>query len=313
MEPSSKYHFNLEELEWLDYLKSFGYVVVRNIASIEDVDKASACLHRDLKSLRLPAHGLVANLAQSEGAWSIRGLSKLKNVFSEIWKTDELIVSMDAIIAWRKWNGYDLLTSSNELPSPPRTEGLHLDQNPFDKPYLDCIQGMMPLLPVTEESGGLEVVPLSHLEENKTEFKSRYPSMKGRGDWCPLNDDDPLYRNAVLLTAEPGDLILWDSRTIHGGRVGTGEKNNQSNVGNDQNKERVTSEVPLVRLSVCVAMTPRSKANDDVLKRRKEGFDSGVSFNHCPHEAGTSTGTIKQKLPPDCKLPELDESQRSLL
>merc|ERR1712038_1417788 len=113
--------------------------VVRNIASTEDVDIASAYLYRDLKSLRLPAHGLVAELAQSEGAWSIRGLSKLKNVFSAIWKTGELIVSMDAIIAWRKWKGYDSSTNNNEFPSPPRTEGLHLDQNPFDKSYLDCI------------------------------------------------------------------------------------------------------------------------------------------------------------------------------
>ena len=25
------------------------------------------------------------------------------------------------------------------------------------------------------------------------------------------------------MTAEPGDLILWDSRTVHGGLVGPGE------------------------------------------------------------------------------------------
>ena len=48
--------------------------------------------------------------------------------------------------------------------------------------------------------------------------------MKGTGDWCPLNALDPLYHDAILLTADPGDLILWDSRTIHGGRVGTGKK-----------------------------------------------------------------------------------------
>ena len=149
----------------------------------------------------------------------------MKNVFSRIWETDDLIVSMDAIIAWRKWKGYDLHSNNDEFPSRPRTEGLHLDQNPFDKPYLDCIQGMMPLLPVTEETGGLEVVPLSHSDEHKIKFRDRYPSMKGRGDWCPLNAGDPLYHDAVLLKADPGDLILWDSRTIHGGKVGIGHAN----------------------------------------------------------------------------------------
>ena len=71
--------------------------------------------------------------------------------------------------------------------------------------------------------------------------------------------------------------------------------------------------MPLVRLSVCVAMTPRSKASATVLKSRKEGFYAGISFNHCPHEAGTSTGTIKQKLPSECILPILDDWQKCLL
>jgi hypothetical protein len=35
--------------------------------------------------------------------------------------------------------------------------GLHLDQNPFAKPGFECVQGMMPLLPVTDEVGGLQV------------------------------------------------------------------------------------------------------------------------------------------------------------
>jgi len=296
------------------------------LLQVKMLEKASTYLHRDLKSLKLPAHGLVASLAQSEGAWSVRGLSDVKKVFTKIWETDDLIVSMDAIIAWRKWKGFDgSVQNSQNLPRP-RSEGLHLDQNPFDKPHLDCIQGMMPLLPVTEESGGLEVVPKSHLDENKIKFRERYPSMKGKGDWCPLNAGDPLYHDAILLTADPGDLILWDSRTIHGGRVGSGKKSvdcnkdgnviNRDSNGNEvinQDKERVQSDLPLVRLSVCVAMTPRSKASAEILKARKLGFDSGISFNHCPHEAGTSSGTIKEKLPKECNLPFLNDSQSCLL
>ena len=56
-----------------------------------------------------------------------------------------------------------------------------MDQNPFTKPQLDCVQGkgkckcrckcidcvqgMLPLIDVTERSGGLEVVPRSHCED----------------------------------------------------------------------------------------------------------------------------------------------------
>ena len=40
-----------------------------------------------------------------------------------------------------------------------------------------------------------------------------------------LNNKDHVeyQKRATLIKADPGDLILWDSRTIHGGWVGTGE------------------------------------------------------------------------------------------
>ena len=91
-------------------------------------------------------------------------------VFSKIWNTHELITSMDAIIAWKLWQGYNPYDDIINLPPRPRTEGLHLDQNPFTKIDLDCVQGMMPLLPVTKEIGGLQVVPFSHTNKNKTKF-----------------------------------------------------------------------------------------------------------------------------------------------
>jgi len=330
MSQPENYHFNLEDPTWIEHLNSFGYVVVKDVASSEDIARASEYLHRDLKSLKIPKNGLVASLAQSEGAWSVRGLTDVKKVFNKIWETDDLIVSMDAIIAWKKWKGYDESANNFEDSPPPRTGGLHLDQNPFDKPDLDCIQGMMPLLPVTQETGGLELVPKSHLEENKIPFRERYPSMKGQGDWCPLNKDDPLYQDAILVLAEPGDLILWDSRTIHGGRVGTGKNDqnghekendhkpinasiNDSKSHNIQDQDRAQSDVPLVRLSVTVAMTPRSMASTEALKARIEGFNSGTSFSHCPHADGTGLNYGQKKLPAEVNLPILDESQRSLL
>merc|ERR1719390_131282 len=119
---------------------------------------------------------------------------------------------MDTVIAWRPWHV--------EKSWRPQTEGLHLDQNPFTKPQLDCVQGMMPLMDVTEATGGLEVVPGSHNAAAKAAYKEMYPDMARRGDWCPLDQDDPLQGQGVLLVASAGDLILWDSRTVHGGVVG---------------------------------------------------------------------------------------------
>merc|ERR1711972_131322 len=102
---------------------------------------------------------------------------------------------------------------------------------------------MVPLMAVTHNTGGLQVVPFSHTDDAKAKLKKENPRLEGRGDWCPLYGYES---DAVLLLAEPGDLILWDSRTIHGGLVGTGET-----VGatiDDASAE--VNEVELARLAV---------------------------------------------------------------
>jgi len=43
---------------------------------------------------------------------------------------------MDAVVIWRPW-----WAAPEGERWMPRTEGLHLDQNPFSKPQKDCIQG----------------------------------------------------------------------------------------------------------------------------------------------------------------------------
>ena len=197
---------------------------------------------------------------------------------------------MDCVIAWRPW--------SRNKHWKPRTEGLHLDQNPFSKPNLETVQGMIPLRNVTSRTGGLEVVPCSHLPEAKEEFKKRYPNTKVAGDWCVLTGGCPLGKKRMLVLANAGDLILWDSRTIHGGVVGTGRKLSSSS---------------LARLSVTVCMTPKSRASEKILKRRREGFKRGECFNHTPHEAGPSSGTLRARIREDYEPLKLTKDQLSLL
>lgn len=92
-----------------------------------------------------------------------------------------------------------------------------MDQNPFQKPGRCCVQGMVPLFNVTETTGGLAVVPDSHRDES---IKTRHRHWDGRGDFCVLFGQDLAQKKKKLVLAEAGDLILWDSRTVHGGLVG---------------------------------------------------------------------------------------------
>uniref|UniRef100_A0A7S4JAC9 Phytanoyl-CoA dioxygenase n=1 Tax=Odontella aurita TaxID=265563 RepID=A0A7S4JAC9_9STRA len=294
------YLFDIDDVRWLPHLRERGYAVLTNVLTPDDVATAKNLLWEDicgaygvscdnpstLSKLSLPFHGIVASMAQTAGTWHIRGNANVHEAFSTIWDTSDLIASMDAIILWRSDSHHD-------------TEGLHLDQNPFKKPYLDCIQGMVPLLPVTSDVGGLRVVPFSHTEEARTRFCERFPEYKYRGDFLYV-DEDPL-KPAVLLECGPGDLILWDSRTVHGGTVGPG-------VGPQ------SEQTPRIcRMAITVALTPRAKASQKVLQLRRKGFENGISFNHCPHEAGTSTGTIQAKRKKGCKKFDLTESQLKVL
>jgi ectoine hydroxylase-related dioxygenase (phytanoyl-CoA dioxygenase family) len=80
---------------------------------------------------------------------------------------------------------------------------------------------MIPLYDVTEEIGGLEVCPETHLDTVKENFKKDYPSYEFSDNFLVLSSEDKLQGTGKLLLAKAGDLILWDSRTVHGGRVGT--------------------------------------------------------------------------------------------
>jgi len=273
----------------VQYLDDNGYVVIKSVANPEQVataidlfwnhfEKTYDVVRNDLSTWErwgVDRRGIMTSggVIQSQGAWYIRGLPNVKNAFSQIWKTDSLIVSMDSLLLWRPW-------WHNKFWKP-RTEGLHLDQNPFTKPDKLCVQGMVALYDVTREVGGLEVVPRSHLPEPKERLKELCPHFKTQGDFCMINSNCPVINERKLLLAKSGDLILWDSRTIHGGILGTGKDPN-------------TDTVPQIpRMSMTVCMVPKERATPEVLEARREGFIKGYGFSHWPDEVNiTSHGSM---------------------
>lgn len=301
------YRFALDDSSaWRKHLEDEGYVVLARAMTPDEVNTAKDLLWTDIeahhgisradsetwKKWRLSRTGLDTAVVQDPGAWYVRACPGVKRAFEEVWETPELIVSMDAVILWRPW-----WIKSSWMPI---TEGLHLDQNPFHKPGLETVQGMVPLLPVSTASGGLQVIPRSHTEAAKAELKEEFPHLASCGDWCPLMSD---HESAILLLAEPGDLILWDSRTIHGGHVGSGSP-----------CSGCPEEFPeLARMSVTVCMVPRSKASAEVLEARRQGFLMGKIFNHSPHEAGTSSGTLRSMSARRHRLEDLTVAQQALL
>ena len=138
--------------EWLDELKNKGYTVVRGIAKEEEVLKARELLwswlekngkgvKKDEPKTWTQESWPVSQIGfckkeggvHQEAAWFLRGLPSLKTVFSHIYNTEELIVSMDTLIVWRPWK-----KDSLDKPYPL---SYHIDQNPAYKPGFQCVQG----------------------------------------------------------------------------------------------------------------------------------------------------------------------------
>jgi len=73
------------------------------------------------------------------------------------------------------WEGWERLGSCNSCLSSPRITR-------FAPRLPTAVQGMVPLIDVTEDVGGLQVVPRSHSDEAKAGFRERHPEMDGIGE-----------------------------------------------------------------------------------------------------------------------------------
>lgn len=284
------YRFDIaDEANWFAHLQHEGYVVIQACADSAEVEYARSLLWDALELVsparrdnceswdawRLDRRGFVMHgtVTQGEGAWFVRALPSVRSAFAFIWQTERLICSMDALLIWRPW--WRAATSSRWQP---KTEGLHVDQNPLLKAGFACVQGMMPLYDVSVETGGLEVVPRSHLPAARECLVAAMgeEELRKLGDFCRVPADHYEPGASTLIAASAGDLILWDSRTVHGGRVGTGARLQHASAARES--------LQLARLSLPVCMTPRDSASDEVLTSRRRIFAEGQTTNHWPHE-----------------------------
>ena len=298
-----------EEATWKSELEREGFTVIRTVAGEEELEKARALTWEWLESLATgikraepatwtdeawPGHGMGVTMA-SQGAahlgatWYLRGLPRLKEVFTRFWGTEELIVSLDGMIIWRPW--------SEQEDRRPGSSKLHMDQNPAQKPGFHCVQGMLPLYPVTPSVGGTMVVPRSHLKQ--AELLSRHKNMSGEPhrDYRVINPCDPLQGEEALVPLMPGDLLLWDSRLVHGAKVG-------SNCSDDE-EGHYLDPATLARASLCVTMGPRDMASKEVLTKRKQSLHKGWHFTHWPWETPGTFGEVRGQDKQKYRVPEL--------
>jgi hypothetical protein len=203
------------------------------------------------------------------------------SAFEKLWGTDELIVSYDTIN----------LTLPNAAKMGGSKPWPHVDQAP-ERQGLNCVQGIINRsLPshrmkkrgqrfltqriVSEagpDDGGLVVMEGSAKLFDK--FFKQHPPDRTKGPLAALHYDFYPYQEAdvkwfeeqgcklVKVCAEPGDLILWDSRQMH---------------------YAVYPTTQTIRTIIYACYTPAAMASPEDLQKKKEIFERWEATTHWPH------------------------------
>ncbi len=184
------------------------------------------------------SHGVINTygMGQSAFMWSIRSNRQVKRVYERLWNRSDLLVSFEGCGIFRDWSYDETWKTENGWN--------HVDQNPNSKPNRCCVQGFVSLTDQNESTGGLIVYPKSHL---------RFSELQGLGNnsrdfvFIPSTHSifDEGHAVGKLIHCNAGDLVLWDSRSIHCNSPATVPKQRNGNVD-------------LLRIVAYVSMSPTS-------------------------------------------------------
>lgn len=231
------------KLTW-DYLEELGTGIDRTDWTTWGDERWPTSVHGGI----LPGHGIGHSAAQ----WFIRSAPNVKTAFAAIWEDDDLLVSFDGMALWRPW------TLNEAWLTNRGGSWLHIDQHPITRPGLQCVQGLVSLLPTSPATGGNVLIPGSH--KAFASIPEVYPERLGRVpvtvDHFRFPADDPLLKGTppIMCHLEAGDLLLWDSRTIH---------------CSSGSLERPSDEAALLRAISLICMMPRRLTPPEVLEKRR--------------------------------------------
>ncbi|CAF0729747.1 unnamed protein product [Adineta steineri] len=280
--------FSLEDDEalkkGLTYLNENGYVVISDVMNQDEINESKNLLWKYLAdfsngtiqrdqpetwSSNWPSfgtHGVISGdgIGQSDFMWNIRSNPQVKKFYARLWNTQQLLVSFDGCGIFRDWR-YNPIWKTNGGWN-------HVDQNPKNKPNRCCIQGFVSHTNQNEKTGGLIVFPPSHLR-----FTELCDIMKDSRDYVKVPSDHPIINQGKtlgkLVHCQVGDLVLWDSRTIHCNSPATA-------IGELQKDEPVD----LLRIVAYVSMSPPSfihgQTLDEFREKRKQMVKNNCTTNH---------------------------------
>jgi ectoine hydroxylase-related dioxygenase (phytanoyl-CoA dioxygenase family) len=191
--------------------------------------------------------------------WEARMEQGILDVFGTLWGTDELLVSFDAL---------NITLPNRQKKSVPKPWP-HIDQSPFRR-GLHCVQGIINLSHAGPEDGSLILLPRSNTLTERFFDTQTDSSTWQKKDWRPFTETEMEWFHKqgvkpIKVLAEPGDLILWDSRTVHWG----GEPTNKSDT---------------IRTVIYASYSPAKLASTEALEEKQKAFTQYQATTHWAHD-----------------------------
>lgn len=208
-------------------LETYGWTVVKNVIAhkmLEDFTTSfnawftEAC-DADYSKL-IESHGIInypEELSHTSFVDAVRNSVEVQNVFRQVHGVcadDEMVSSYDRV-------NFQLAPSERKTKYRTHHRWWHIDQS-SSSTGRQCVQGYVDILGAPSSvHAGLQVISKSHLcfEHLKLYFED---SAWKKNDWFKMTEEelaDALgddWKNYVVdVKSSAGDLVLWDSRTIH--------------------------------------------------------------------------------------------------
>lgn len=314
--------FDVSDPTWPAHLRDHGYVVIANAANEAEIQRAKDLFWEFVDRSGRGAQrsrpetwdayrwigssdtGIIHSygIGQSQFMWLLRSLKPVVKAFRTIWSIDDVITSFDGAGVFRPWQ-YD---------SSWLTLGgwYHTDQNALAFSGLQTIQGLLTLYDVDEMTGGFVVIPDSHLDHEG--LCQRAKCKPTTGNFVQVPENDPILRfglGPLLLKCSAGDLVLWDSRTIHCNCPALARPPTETTRTKESTLSKLLSRMSLfsnptpsrdwdiIRLVGYICMTPRSFATPEILEKRKGAFKGQLTTTHWPQNCLITSRFVKDSEP----------------
>jgi len=246
------------DLDWITHLYTYGWSIVKipnfDPKPIRDgilnwLNRVSPQFNPKDRSTWIRSnipynlHGIFKHwVGHIEPLWQAR--EACHPIFAQLWQDPDLLTSFD---------GCCLLTPGKL----GYKQWIHCDQGRKIRNFA-CVQGILNLFPNGPADGGTILLSGSHTRFS--DYFDRHPT-DGLAGFCPVDPLDPSLRGCQVVKPclEEGDLLLFDSRTMHCNIAPLSEN---------------------MRMCVYISMQPRKNSTQAELEKRQKLFQEGRMTGH---------------------------------